>query len=177
MSNEIYDEAVQGIVQAVRSCARTCVTGGLSKKKADEVIAMVETAADNNYFAYPLSNYAAKLDLARQQAAATGSTRPAAVLVFIRLIEVMNFDNGASFAIHASDVARALPAIESLMSSGFFLDDYRKTESSFYQMAAGESELRMEFFAAADRDALDTLDALLNEIFDRPAPFSKAPEA
>jgi hypothetical protein len=56
--SDLYEKLKTGIINGVKACGRTCMSGGMKRKEVDSAIAIVTTAADNDYFAQTLADTA-----------------------------------------------------------------------------------------------------------------------
>lgn len=92
--------------------------------------------------------------------------------VFLKLIEVMEIDNGCTFTFTRSQQQRAMPLIRTLQDAGFFAEnDHLDLTSSYWMAGAGESTEAPEYFGKTGDVALTAfrvLNVILDDIFDMP---------
>jgi len=91
--------------------------------------------------------------------------------VWIRLISIMEKDNGYTFPFTVGNFAPAREAIQSLIRQGFFLDDPNDLKSDFWLAAAGDQDAAIAHFPIG---SFDDLSKALNVVFDRPVAESPA---
>lgn len=92
--------------------------------------------------------------------------------VFSRLLQVMGEDNDYDFPYTITQQLQALEPIRLLVEAGYFEErvdlSWNGLDSDYWQCAAGERDEAAAYFSRAP-EAYAALDAVLNEIFDRPA--------
>lgn len=91
--------------------------------------------------------------------------------VWIRLIAVMEQDNGCVFPTSVGQFARAQPSISALISAGFFAGDWNDLDGDYWIAVAGGDDEAITRFP----DAFSALNEVLNEVFDSPMPPMAAP--
>ena len=84
--------------------------------------------------------------------------------VFDKLLDVMAEDNGFRFSYSEAQRQEAVQPIAELQAAGFFHDDPKDLDGSFWQAGAGEMISAEAYFAKA-MPAFDKLSDVLNRIF------------